>query len=119
MKRWKKFKYDCECSNNKHIVEQVKSQCKLEQNKLLPYLNRFEGGMGGDNNLIHKQIRFRDYYIWSQIPWCVDNDIVFDRIEDKEEDKWTYEELEDIIDAFIETANYNLKSECVRGHIER
>ena len=54
-------KSDCESGNNRHIVEQIKNNCKLHKNKNLPYLERVEGGMGGNNNRTDKQIRFRDY----------------------------------------------------------
>ena len=32
--------------------------------------------------------------------------------------KWTYEELDDLIYAFIKTANDNVEGKCVRGCIE-
>ena len=118
MKRWKKFKSDCESGNNRHIVEQIKNNCKLQQNKNLPYLDRCEGGMGGNNNRTDKQIRFRDYELWSKCPIYIDNDIIFDRIENSEIEKWTYSELDDIMYAFIKTANYNVKAEYIRGCIE-
>ena len=118
MKRWKKFKSDCESGNNRHIVEQIKNNCKLHKNKNLPYLERVEGGMGGNNNRTDKQIRFRDYESWSKCPIYIDNDIIFDRIENSEIEKWTYSELDDIMYAFIKTANYNVKAEYIRGCIE-
>ena len=33
-------------------------------------------------------------------------------------EKWTYDELDDLIFAFIKTANYNVKADCVGGYIE-
>ena len=33
IKRWKEFKKKCESGKNKHIVDQIKSYCKLENNK--------------------------------------------------------------------------------------
>ena len=39
MKIWKEFKLKCENGDNKHVVEQIKSYCKLEKNKTMPYLN--------------------------------------------------------------------------------
>ena len=118
MKNWDEFKLKCEYGDNKQIVEQIKSYCKLPQNKNIPYLNRKEGGMGGNNNIVHKQIRFRDYKLWSKSPRYNDSYIIFDRIENTDIEKWTYEELDDIIYGFIKTANYNIKAECVNGSIE-
>ena len=118
MKKWNKFKLKCERGDNKQIVEQIKSYCKLPQNKNIPYLNRVEGGMGGNNNIIHKQIRFRNGKLWSKLPKYNDFDIIFDRIENTDIEKWTNEELDDIIYGFIKTANYNIEAECVNGSIE-
>ena len=113
IKRWNEFKLKCESGKNKHIVEQIKEYCKLETNKALPYLNRMEGGMGGDNNMIHKQLRFRN-----SIYGIKGNDIIFDQVINTDTEKWTYDELDDIIYAFIKTANYNVNADCVRGYIE-
>ena len=38
-------------------VEEWLSYCKLEENKNLPKLDRTEGGVGGNDNRQHKQIR--------------------------------------------------------------
>ena len=54
IKKWNEFKIECESGDNKHIVDQIKEYSKLEQNKNMPYLEREEGGLGGDNNRIHK-----------------------------------------------------------------
>ena len=116
-KRWKKFKRDCENGNNEQIVEHWKGYCKLEQNRILPYLDRIEGGIGGNNNTIHKQIRFR-FGTWRTLGIYDDADIVMDRIENTTTERWTYEELDDLVDAFIKTANNNVEEECVKGCIE-
>jgi hypothetical protein len=113
IKRWNEFKLKCESGKNKHIVEQIKEYCKLETNKALPYLNRMEGGIGGDNNMTHKQLRFRN-----SIFGIKGNDIIFDQVINTDTEKWTYDELDDIIYAFIKTANYNVNADCVRGYIE-
>lgn len=115
MKRWKDFKYNCENGNNKHIVEQIKEKCKLEQNKNLHYLNRAEGGMGGDDNIKNKQMRFRINNHLSKM----DNDIVIDEIYNTKYEKWTYDELDDIISAFIEVADdYVNTNGSINGCIE-
>ena len=84
----------------------------------MPYLKRYEGGLGGDNNIENKQIRFRDYELWSKHPNYVDNNIIFDQITNGEKELWTYEELDDIIYGFIKTANYFMGTECINGSIE-
>lgn len=35
-----------------------------------------------------------------------------------QQEYWTYSELDDLIQAFIQTANHFIQAECVRGHIE-
>jgi hypothetical protein len=72
-----------------------------------------EGGIGGDNNMTHKQLRFRN-----SIFGIKGNDIIFDQVINTDTEKWTYDELDDIIYAFIKTANYNVNADCVRGYIE-
>jgi len=112
MNRWKKLKYDCDNGDNKYIVEKMKTYCKLESNKTLPYLQRREGGFGGNDNIMNKQIRFR--ICWSNI----DNDIILDQVDNTETEKWTYDELDDIIRALTKTFNYFVESECVNCVIE-
>ena len=118
MKRWKTFKQKCESGENELIVEQIKGYCKLKQNKNLPYLNRCEGGMGGNNNVIHKQIRFRQDRGENDYRYLKDNAIIIDRVYNTETEKWTYDELDDLIYAFIKTACYNVQADCVKGCIE-
>tara|TARA_B110000208_G_scaffold150107_1_gene181266 strand:- start:820 stop:1179 length:360 start_codon:yes stop_codon:yes gene_type:complete len=103
---------------NKNILEQIKENCKLEENKKLPYLERSEGGLGGNNNIKNKQIRFRDYELWSNFPMYVDNNIIFDQITNGKNELWTYAELDDIIYGFIKTANYFIGCWGINGYIE-
>ena len=59
--KWKELKDICEYNNNdenKKIVKDWLSFCDNEKIKEMPYLNRCEGGIGGDNNFKHKQMRF-------------------------------------------------------------
>ena len=116
MHRWKTLKMDCEENDNKYIIEKMKTYCKLEQNKNIPYLKREEGGIGGDNNLINKQIRFFRFY--SKTINYNDKDIVLDQIYNTDTEKWSYDELDDLIYAFTKTFNYFVKSDCVHGVIE-
>ena len=46
IKKWNKIKFECENTDNKDIVEDIKNNCKLVSNKNLPYLDRCEGGLG-------------------------------------------------------------------------
>ena len=119
MKRWKEFKNKCENGDNKNIVEQWIYNCKLESNRQLPYLDRCEGGIGGNNNNINKQIRFRMGKWGDNDPRLFDEDILL-LIENNKVsvEKWTYEELDDLIYAFIKTSNYHVQAECVNGCIE-
>lgn len=126
MNRWKDFKLKCEGGEsgpstpgpNKYILDQIKENCKLNKNKELPYLERSEGGLGGNDNIENKQIRFRDYELSSKLPKYVDNDIILDQITNGRKEFWTYEELDDIIYGFIKTANYFMGTECINGYIE-
>ena len=76
----------------------------------MPYLQQSEGGIGGCNNLIHKQIRFRQNLVYL-------NDILFD-IYNSDKEEWLLEELDDLIRAFIIIANIAICAECVNGCIE-
>lgn len=116
--RWKKIKFDCEENDNKYIIEKMKTYCKLEQNKNIPYLHREEGGIGGNNNIINKQIRFFRLYAKSMPLNYNNKDIVLDQIVNTDTEKWSYDELDDLIYAFTKTFNYFVKVECVNGVIE-
>lgn len=121
MQKWNTFRMKCEGggdNENKPIVERIKMFCQLDTNKQMPYLRRLEGGMGGNDNSIHKQIRFRNYTLWSKLPRYRDSDIVFDRIESTVVEQWTYAELDDLIQAFAQTANHYLQADYVHGCIE-
>jgi len=116
MNRWDQLKKKCERGNNKSIVQEWKLKCKLKSNQNLPYLIRSEGGVGGDNNLIHKQIRFREVYNGHYM--FTDNDIVMDYIKDTKIEKWSYYELDDLLYAFCTIANNYVQAECVEGTIK-
>ena len=125
IKKWNKFKIECESGDNQHIVEIIKEYSKLEKIKNMPYLKREEGGLGGDNNITHKQIRFRHIFEGQQfnggnIPYYKKDDtyIIFNEIVSTDIEKWTYNELDDLIYAFIKTANYYMETNCVSGYIE-
>jgi hypothetical protein len=116
IKRWLKLKSICESGENKEIVEDWLQNCQIESIKNMPYLNRCEGGIGGDDNLKNKQLRFRDKE--PKYSWKIDNDIVFDNIISGENEKWTLDELDDLIRGFRRIANNYVESDCIKGCIE-
>ena len=72
--------------------------------------------MGGGDNIANKQIRFRMDIGYKKDN---DNDIVLQEIDcDISMNKWTYDELDDLILAFIKTANHYVEAECVTGYIK-
>ena len=111
---WLKFKEICECgqSKNKNIVKKWLSYCNIPTVENMPYLNRCEGGFGGNNNQTNKQIRFRDNHYFYK-----DNIIVFYVFNCKNE-QWSYNELNDLINGFIKCANNYLEADCVIGYIK-
>ena len=84
--RWLELKKNCENGNNENIVFFWLENCNLESVKKLPYLKRCEGGIGGNNNLKNKQIRFRNRILYKMDK---DNDIVLDQVDSTDEEKWT------------------------------
>ena len=109
IERWKEIKRECENSDNKYIVEQIKNNCRIASNKALPYLKRCEGGLGGNNNILDKQIRFRmEKY----------ENVILLHPSNSETQKWTYDELDDIIRSFTIVLNDKMRSQCINGCIE-
>jgi hypothetical protein len=113
--KWLKLKTICENGENKEIVKDWLYNCKLQSVKNMPYLKRCEGGIGGDNNLINKQLRFREKQLYSMY---IDNDIVIDNIISSEQEKWILEELDDLIRGFRRIANNYVGADCIKGCIE-
>jgi hypothetical protein len=113
--KWLKLKTICENGKNKEIVEDWLKNCRIESVKNLPYLQRSEGGIGGNNNQKNKQLRFRKE---QQYSWKIDNDIVFDNIISGENEKWSLDELDDLIRGFRRIANEYVGENCIKGCIE-
>ena len=113
--RWLNLKSICESGENKEIVKDWLYNCKLQSVKNMPYLNRCEGGIGGDNNHINKQLRFREKAFYSMY---INNDIVIDNIISGENEKWVLEELDDLIRGFRRIANNYVGADCIKGCIE-
>jgi hypothetical protein len=91
IKKWIELKNKCEtytetdCKND--IIDPWLKYCKLLSNKNLPFLDRDELGIGGDNNIKNKQLRFRGHKEF------LDNDIIIDKIYNTDYEKWNLEEL--------------------------
>ena len=106
---WLKLKNICEYNlynRNKIVVDNWINHCKLEENKKLSYLYRYEGGIGLEINQ-NKQLRFRTHYNKE-----IDNDIVLKQYYyDKNKDKWSYCEYEDLITGFINYSNIYIVKE--------
>ena len=117
IKRWMNLKQKCESGDNKQIILEWLQYCKLESVRNLPYLERAEGGIGGDDNSKNKQIRFRDG-ILKLSKNDKDNDIVLDQVYSTNEEKWTFEELDDLIIGFRLYTNEWVHEECIKGYIE-
>ena len=115
IEKWNKIKKESETTDNEYLVEEIKNNCKLESNKNLPYLQRNEGGLGGDNNQNNKQIRFR----FNCNSYKFDDDILLSVLNsDLKNEKWSYEELDDILRSFIKVLNKKMSCNCVDGCIE-
>jgi hypothetical protein len=111
IKQWRKLKKHFNSIDHiNSIVKQIRDYCQLESNKNLPILRRVEGGLGGDDNNIHKQIRFSNRDV-------LDEYIVMD-IYNTDFEKWTYKELDDLIYAFKKLADDSLDGRCVESYIE-
>jgi len=81
--------------------------CQLPQNKILPYLDRYEGGIGGDNNQINKQIR----------PLCdpqqdcrIREDELVLYVLNTDTEIWCYDELLDLIQALCKVFEKQINS---------
>ena len=109
---WNKIKFECTNGMNKRVVDKMKTFSRVESNQRLPYLPCAEGGIGHAN----KQIRFR--MIAGPITMDNTDDIILDQIYNAEQEKWTYEEIDDIIYSLIKTFNYFVRCDCVEGVIE-
>ena len=120
MDRWTKIKQKIENGDNEWFVNELHAHCNLSSNRNLPYLDRCEGGIGNNNNLLYKQLRFKQHEPSREgIPFALDNDICIDQIYSTAADKWTYEELDDLIAAMIKVLEYHVQeTRCILGRIE-
>lgn len=105
-----------ENNDNNHFSYSIKKYCKLAINKNLPILNRCKGSLGEDNNLLNKQIRYNMSFNSSNIDYEIKLNVL--NSNDISGEKWTYEELNDIMRAFIKLCNEYIKYKCVNGYIK-
>jgi len=103
--------------NNKYISKLMLSKCSLDSNKNLPILNRSEGGIGGNDNLTNKQIRYQDSIMDELKEDYNENDIKLNILNSNVE-KWTLEELDDILKAYTKVFNEYMCEKCTIGTIE-
>ena len=120
LEKWLELKNKCETWTEtdcrKETIEEWLKYCKISTNKNLPFLDRCELSIGGDDNINNKQIRFRERR--EQKPF-LDNDIVIDQIDNTDHEKWNLEELHDLINAFIKFAvDYINSNGAINGFIE-
>ena len=118
--KWIELKNKCETwtktDTRKETIESWLKYCKISTNKNLPFLDRSELGIGGNDNNKYKQIRFRQRI--EQKPFD-DNDIVIDQIYNTDHEKWNLEELHDLINAFNMFAEDYMNSKGgINGFIE-
>ena len=94
---WKKFKesIDKNFEFRDILIKEWLHNCKINSNKNLPILQRFEGGMGGNDNKINKQIRFYK----DRNNKATEYNIIF-YVYNAEEEKWTLQELDDLTYGF-------------------
>lgn len=102
--------------NHKGILNQWRQKCKLESNQSLPILKRVGGGLGGDINMKHKQVRF---VVDERMLSSTKEDSIIILVLNPEygKDKWTAEELNDLMQAFKETCNEIIEAAYIRASI--
>ena len=71
---------------------------------------------------MNKLIRFRHIFEGQQFNGCIpyknDTNIIFNEITSTNLERWNYSELDDLMYAFIKTANYIIGGNYVSGYIE-
>jgi hypothetical protein len=111
LNKWIELKNIFENDNfqlNETLISTWLKQCELESNKNLPYLNRANHGIGGNNNSLNKQIRFMEYKqqkYYTRIRKINKYTIFIPYVYNTENEKWKHEELDDLINAFIKFAS--------------
>jgi len=98
------------------LLERVKRECKIVDNKNLPILNRHEGGLGGDDNTLHRQIRFRPRKA-ARAGEIEDEFILLIATDGSAPhgEKWTLDQLQDLLKAFVKVINDILPRDTILG----
>ena len=109
-KKWNELKTNCENGNNESIANEWISLCNSEINKSLSFLNSMDGGIEDDKK---KDCRFR----YSFATEYEDNDIVIRHFKNSISSKWTYTQLDDLVQAFERMVNNHIGGIYVSGCI--
>ena len=121
-RRWERLKDAIECGSQKTgrcIMARWVEHCRVDSNRRLPVLHRQECGIGGDNNQTDKQIRFLRSRSDIRHPHDITADYIRNGLSGKDEaEKWSYEEITDLVGAFCACLCELLEEECVNGFIE-
>jgi hypothetical protein len=105
---------------NTHLFHEWTSNCKIDSNKNLKILNKYEGGLGGNINEKNKQLRIErlcnDININNikKLHKCLPIKICFFDSWNKNE-VWTIDELTDLIRSFIISLNNKLNDKHEPG----
>ena len=104
MKQWNEFKVEC-IHQNQDIIDEIKGNCKLDDNDILDNLDKLEDSCN---------------YVGDDYSYLRINDIILKEVisTDSDSDKWTYAEMDDLIEGFLITANNHVKGKCVNGYIK-
>ena len=119
-KRWNQLKYEGYSGINEDIAKAIIDECRVDSNKELIYFDRVEGGLCNISET--KQIRFKHIYGSEKHELLLNQSfklepIIMNQIYCKDECKWTYEELDDIIRAFIKVSTFKIGCNCIDGFI--
>ena len=104
MKQWSEFKVEC-IHQNQDIIDEIKGNCKLDDNDILDNLDKLEDSCN---------------YVGDDYSYLRETDIILKEVisTDSDSDKWTYAEMDDLIEGFLITANNHVKGKCVNGYIK-
>lgn len=96
------------------IFNKWKENCSLDSNRELPLLDWYDGGLGGGNTRFNKHIRpIRIINPYSEAREYFKAEIIMSLADSTDEvngEKWTLEEVQDLLKAFVKTCNDYLSS---------
>ena len=99
VKRWHEF---TDLVTQQPLIDRIKGDCKRD-NRILSYLENLEDGRTMTN----------------EYPFLRENDIILNETISDDSERWTYGELDDLMNAFVGIANHYMGSELrlVNGYI--